>query len=76
MLQGGWAEWIENNEEIEIPDIEGKFNIGATVSLSDGRTGWVQNGSKTDDTITYDILIDDGGLETTSAGISETELKA
>jgi rhodanese-related sulfurtransferase len=76
MLQGGWAEWIENNEENEIPSTPGKFGIGATVSLADGKTGWVQNSTSLDDTITYDILIDDGSLETMRAGIPESGLTA
>jgi len=73
MLQGGWAEWIENNEENDRPVKLGKFNIGSTVSLKDGASGWVQNGAKSGKTWKYDILIDDGSLETVKKQVSKSE---
>jgi rhodanese-related sulfurtransferase len=76
MLQGGWAEWIENNEEHELPGTTGKFNIGATVRLDDNTSGWIQNCNQMGDSVNYDILVDDGCLETVRAGIAESELTA
>lgn len=42
-LRGGFAEWIEHDETIELPEVPvgARFRLGDSVSLPDGRQAWI-----------------------------------
>ncbi len=68
-LKGGYLEWVENKELIDLPEPPegGQFRVGDAVKLTDGNTGRVQNASAGPK---YTILQDDGAvIETDEDGI-------
>jgi len=68
-LKGGYLEWVENKELIDLPEPPegGQFRVGDAVKLTDGNTGRVQKASAGP---TYTILKDDGAvIETDEDGI-------
>lgn len=44
-LVGGYAEWIEHGEPVQVPEPPpgGRFRVGDMVELRDGRRGWVMH---------------------------------
>lgn len=42
-LRGGFAEWIEHDEAIELPEASGgaRFRLGDSVRIPDGRQAWI-----------------------------------
>lgn len=57
-LRGGYAEWIEHGETVQVPQLApgAKHKVGDPVKLKDGRSGWVQEVS-TDGGVKYTIWL-------------------
>jgi rhodanese-related sulfurtransferase len=60
-LQGGYAEWIEHDEPIEVPEVPkwARLKVGDPVRLKDGRDGWVQEVTVTGRTARYTVWLAD-----------------
>ncbi len=71
-LQGGYAEWIQHDEPVALPQPPpgGRFHLGNPVELKAGGRGYVQAVSA-EGAPRYAILLDSGEVRT---GVSEAEI--
>ena len=74
-IQGGWAEWVENAEASERPEIPGELEVGAPVELKSGERGWIQAAFERDGELLWDVLLDIGNPEGFRTGVKREELK-
>lgn len=74
-LAGGYAEWIEHAEPVEVPapPAGGRWHIGTMVERKGGGRGWVQSATTVDGAPRYVLLLDDGSM---SAPLGEDDLVA
>ncbi len=72
-LQGGYAEWIEHDEPVTIPEppTGGRYHLGNPVQFNDGVRGVVQGAWLDGKSAKYTILLDAGGLR---GPVAEAEL--
>jgi rhodanese-related sulfurtransferase len=61
-LQGGFAEWLENSEPIDVPVAVGRYALGAPVELKDGGRGHVQGAWTDAGSPRYHVQMDDGSV--------------
>ena len=73
-LQGGWAEWVEHGEPVEVPTPlpEAAYQLGDPIELSDGRRGRILSVQLVEEQPCYSALLDDEGGVLTD--ISEDQL--
>jgi rhodanese-related sulfurtransferase len=74
-LVGGYAEWIEHDEPVEVPQPPkgGRFHVGLPVEDSKGRRGHIQKASIEQGKPCYLVLLDNGQL---LGPLLESELRA
>ncbi len=61
-LRGGYAEWIENGENVVVPQVPpgAKYKVSDPVRTKDGRNGWVQEVSGSGGAARYTVWFADG----------------
>ncbi len=64
-LVGGYAEWIEHDEPVEVPQAPagGKLHIGMPVERKRGGRGVVQTAASVEGRPVYTLLMEDGTVE-------------
>jgi rhodanese-related sulfurtransferase len=74
-LQGGYAEWIEHDEPIVLPQPPegGRYHVGNPVELSTGERGTVQLAWSEGNGARYAVLLDTGTVRTP---LTEAELRS
>ncbi len=74
-LQGGWAEWVEHGEPVDLPTPHpaAAYQLGDPVELSDGQRGRIIKLEIVEDLPCYSVLVDSD--ETVLTGISEEQLR-
>lgn len=73
-LSGGYAEWIEHGEPVEVPAPPpgGRWHIGRQVDRVAGGRGWVQSASVGPRGPEYVLLLEDG---TRAGPVAESDLR-
>jgi rhodanese-related sulfurtransferase len=73
-LAGGFAEWIEHAEPIEVPQppAGGQWHIGVMVERRSGGRGWVQAASLVNGAPVYTLWMEDG---TSVGGLGASDLR-
>lgn len=73
-LQGGYAEWIEHDENTHRPNVPdgASKKIGDPVRLGDGQSGWVLDVQVNGESVSYDVWHENG---TVTAGVAESDVE-